>query len=98
MSDARVRALERAWLASGDDADLEAYLSGRRRAAALDEEALSLAAYLGSDPARSLLGRAKALALEPPKRGVSRWLEQLPLPRVGEDAAADDASAEETAG
>lgn len=56
MGDERVQALERAWRASGADADGAAWLAARFRASQLDEHALALAAWLGFGPAIELLG------------------------------------------
>lgn len=56
MSDARLRALEQAWRASGEVEDHVAFLTEQVRRGVLDLEGVRLAAYCGHEAAREFLG------------------------------------------
>lgn len=81
MSDARLRALERAWKESGSVADEAAYLRERVRTGEVAPERLALAAYLGH--AAALAAQADRLPVVP-GLGVAGALPRLRDPAYRE--------------
>lgn len=78
--DERTQALLRRWQDEGDAEAERDYLLARLRAGELSWLRIETAAYLGDEVAASLLGE-DALALDPPKSGIGKWFEELPLQR-----------------
>ena len=80
--DQELRSLLRRWQSSRSPADEASYLRARLRVGSLSRERLRAAVWLGDEVAREvgaeLLGH-QAVALKPPKTGVSSFFSGLPV-------------------
>lgn len=74
--DARLRELQRSWLASGSPDDERRYLRERQRTGAIRWDTIEMAAFAGDPVAGSLLGE-DVYAYEPPE-GLIKFLRGLP--------------------